>query len=176
MKRTITIAAGALAIILVGCSGSPATPSASVPAAVPSLAPTATPTTATPTATPMPTPTPVAANTLQGTIKAIGAYNSGYNGVASQLAHCVPDGGYSDVVEGIDVVVTDETGKTIGASRLMQANPAFSQFECHFVFTVENLPKAAFYKLSVGRRGAPTYSYSDLVAAGWKTDLNLGGQ
>ncbi len=52
MKRTITLAAGALAIILVGCGGSPATPSASTPSgSSPSASPIAA-ATAVPTAAP----------------------------------------------------------------------------------------------------------------------------
>ena len=77
MKRTVTLAAGALAIILVGCGGSPATPSSAIVAdAVPSSAPTVTavPTARpTPTATPTPLPPPTPAPDPEAVRKTAGA-------------------------------------------------------------------------------------------------------
>jgi hypothetical protein len=71
MKRHVTIAAGALAIILVGCGGTVAAPSASIVAdSVPSSAPSHT-VTAEPTASPtsLPTPIPTATPTPAPTAK-----------------------------------------------------------------------------------------------------------
>ena len=111
---------------------------------------------------------------MTGTLSVTGPYNAGSYGIAAQKEHCVPDDGYSDVVEGISVVVKDQSGIVIGASTLMQDDPAFgTDLLCHFVFTVGALPDAPFYVLSIGRREGPTYSASELETMNWNVALSL---
>ena len=117
MKRTITLAAGALAVILVGCGGSPGTPSASIvadfitefcPGPTATALPTATPTPRpTPTPTPVPTPEPTpetrkvgdrmgytqgdAANAFYMTVKAVKPYTREYLDADPGMKHITVD-------------------------------------------------------------------------------------
>lgn len=71
-------------------------------------------------------------------------------GTGSTTAHEVDSGGYREVGPGHYI-------RTV----------------CVGTFTVEGLPKAAFYQVRVGTHGGPAHSFDELQAAGWHLDLNL---
>lgn len=90
----------------------------------------------------------------------------------------LPGTGYSDIHAGVQVVVADESGTTIGttslgAGRLSYQGPIDARTSCQFPFTV-SVPKAAFYKVSVGRRGDITNSFEEMVAQEWRVELAVG--
>jgi hypothetical protein len=43
---------------------------------------------------------------------------------------------------------------------------------CAFVFQVHEVPRARFYQVKIAGRGGPSYSYEDMVNAGWKVTLH----
>lgn len=111
---------------------------------------------------------------------------------------CSGEGGYSDIDEGQQVVVKDAEGRTLakgnlGAGRLVgfpeatsgndedtDSDPDRSAADdldfsyCQFKFTVEDVPEADFYAVSVGRRGELTYSYAEMKKRDWKVSFSLG--
>lgn len=78
-------------------------------------------------------------------------------------------GGYSDLTEGANVTVKDDTGRIIGNSAIKRPN-----LSCHFTFSVARLPKASFYSVEISHRGALTFSFDDLQRKGWQVALSVG--
>jgi hypothetical protein len=111
---------------------------------------------------------------------------------------CAGEGGYSDVDQGLDVVVRDGSGDTLGTSALgpgvgVSLTDAFLGEDnelgvdpdeidlgdldvayCRFAFEVEDVPKADFYSIEVGSRGDLNYSYDDLKEKDWTVAFSLG--
>ena len=87
---------------------------------------------------------------------------------------CVASTGYDDIEAGAQVVVQDETGRTLASSGLESGQ--FDGFTCVFDFTLKDVGKAAFYRVSVGSesRGGLQYSYDDMVDTDWVVHLTLG--
>lgn len=86
---------------------------------------------------------------------------------------CAGSGGFSDVTEGLAVVVKDEAGKVLATSRLRSGEVVEDGDACSFPFTVE-VPRADFYTFEVGNRGDQTYSHEDLRRQGWFVGFTLG--
>jgi hypothetical protein len=108
-------------------------------------------------------------HTITGDIQvATSSYNSALGD------ECVTSGGYDDIEVGAQVVVQDETGRTLATGALEPGN--YDGSSCVFDFTLEDIKKAAFYRVSVGReaRGGLDYSYDDMVDADWSVHLTLG--
>lgn len=85
--------------------------------------------------------------------------------------------GTEDLQTGVQVLLVDEAGKTIGASQLENTtpdpNPAAA---CSGQFSMEQVPDASFYQLRFGIRKTDLYSRADLEARGWKLDLAINVQ
>ncbi|MFI9558911.1 hypothetical protein [Nonomuraea endophytica] len=78
---------------------------------------------------------------------------------------CVMDGGYSDIAEGAQVVITNAAGTTIALGRLGEGildTPGPDEpygSHCEFSFKVEKVPAgAAFYGIEVAHRGRLQYT------------------
>ena len=91
---------------------------------------------------------------------------------------CEGTGGYSDVTEGLDVIVSDQDGRIIGTGRLTQEGMDRESIGtddlCAFSFSVPVTDPAAFYSIEVGDRGELTYSHADLEGMGWAVEATLG--
>lgn len=89
---------------------------------------------------------------------------------------CAGNGGYDDVEPGLQVVVRDGEGSTLGTGRLAYDHDAHeaSRDVCPLVFGVPGLPRSDFYAVEVGRRGELVYSFDELEAAGWEVQATLG--
>ena len=75
---------------------------------------------------------------------------------------CVTGGGYTDVREGAQVVVTDAAGKTIGLG-LLGAGSWKRNVGCIFLFTVSDVPVGQrFYGVEVSHRGRVQYAAAEM--------------
>jgi hypothetical protein len=113
--------------------------------------------------------------TIAGTVVIPGDYASW----APTEQTCWGAGGYGDLAEGAQVVVSDPEGAVIGTGALeagvwtsytSPSNPS----RCSFAFSVADLPDVAFYSVEVSHRGQVTYSRADLEATSWTVELSLG--
>lgn len=76
-------------------------------------------------------------------------------------ADCVGTGGYDDIHEGTQVVISDAEGKTIAVGGLLEGRATgvgIRPTRCTFAFSVKAPAGEDFYGVSVGRRGTTTYS------------------
>ena len=87
---------------------------------------------------------------------------------------CYGEGGYDDMHSGAQVVVEDETGKTLGTGEL--GTGTYDGSSCDFAFSVAGVSKASFYRVSAGNssRTGPQYSFADLSNRNWQVSLTLG--
>ncbi len=77
---------------------------------------------------------------------------------------CGTGGGYTDIREGAQVVVTDESAKTIALGRLGKGAWANTTAECIFFFTVTGVPTGLqFYGIEVSHRGRLQYTAAQLA-------------
>jgi len=96
-----------------------------------------------------------------------GLTEGGLEGGAGQV--CVMDGGYSDVREGAQVVVSDDKSTTIaigrlGGGRLVLPDPDYwSTRKCVFPFTVSAPAGHPFYGVEVSHRGRLQYTAAQLA-------------
>jgi len=98
---------------------------------------------------------------------------------ASGATECT--GAYSiadDLETGMQVVLLDEAGTTIGAAELTNAgrdvvsdNTHGDGGRCTGAFSFAAVPDAAFYRVRLGVRTSEQYSKADLEASGWNLDL-----
>jgi hypothetical protein len=105
-------------------------------------------------------------------------------GVMQDLGPCLGIKGYDDIYGGQTVVVRDGSGTILAVGELgpgewVEADtPAIDQldFNCRFPISVEAVPSADFYLIVIGggRRGALTYSFTELDAANWEIHITLG--
>ena len=97
-------------------------------------------------------------------------------GVERAGSLCHGTGGYSDIKPGLRVVVRNERQKTIGVSALSGDTYTgnYPSIACEFPFLVEDLPKAKFYTIEVGRRGELTYPHKELEEQNWEVAFSLG--
>jgi hypothetical protein len=87
---------------------------------------------------------------------------------------CYGFGGYKDLNEGANVVVSDGNGKVL-ASGTLGGGTASSTYRCNFPITLgSKLPKADFYKVQVSHRGELTYSYDEMQSMNWDLSLTIG--
>jgi hypothetical protein len=100
---------------------------------------------------------------------------------------CFGEGGSSDINEGADVTVRNQSGETIalgslGPGQLQEAFPGGSDRDkygafglaCVFSFEVGEVPDAEFYSVEVSHRGETSYSRDDMEANSWTVELSLG--
>jgi hypothetical protein len=96
--------------------------------------------------------------------------------IAAKDKSCVGKGGYDDIDSRTQVTVTDGDGKLLATGSLGsgQLKPGTTTV-CIFPIVVDDsLPKKGFYKIEVGRRGALSYSYSDMQQRDWAVAFTLG--
>lgn len=124
--------------------------------ALPALALTAACGTASPAVSPSPSPLPF---TVHGTL----SLNEGGSQNGEDGEPCVMlSGGYDDIREGAQVVVSDEAGATIALGRL--GSGVFRRRDdgskgCDFPFAVEQVPPGhGFYGVEVSHRGRLQYT------------------
>lgn len=86
---------------------------------------------------------------------------------------CWGKGGYDDIREGAQVVVTDASGATVGIGRLATGQPSVSgdrATKCVFRWEVTGVPDgSSFYAVEVSHRGKLQYSRTEVV-----NPINLG--
>lgn len=89
---------------------------------------------------------------------------------ATVKAECVGQGGYSDIRVGVQVVVTDASGTTVGIGRVEKfANKGLF---CAYEFLVPDVPAGlGFYGVEVSKRGRVQYDEERLRAG---VTLTLG--
>ncbi|MFG1776597.1 hypothetical protein ACGFIG_09230 [Micromonospora sp. NPDC049048] len=140
MRRTHLPAALLLVAVLAGCGSDPE------PAAAPAAA------------------SAPAARTVTGTLMLDDP--DGYAWGAQ--TGCRGKGGYSDIVPGAQIVVTDSTGATVGLGKLgdgiLETAPGATVPDgCKFVFTIADVPTGkGFYGVSISERGKVQYPEAQL--------------
>jgi len=85
---------------------------------------------------------------------------------------CSGEGGYDDIHNGTQVVLEDESGKTLATGSFGPGT--FEGEACVFTFSFQDVPKAAYYRVHSGSRGVLQYSYQEMVNANWSVHLSLG--
>lgn len=117
-------------------------------------------------ATASPTFTPP---TIDGTL----ALKSSATGVTPDGA-CFGTGGYSDIVSGAQVTLTNESGTILGTA-VLKPGTLKSVNECDLAFSFGPIPATAkFYSAQVANRGKITDSSSELRGVDWHFSLTLG--
>lgn len=94
------------------------------------------------------------------------------DGYSSSGGACAGDGGYSDIEQGLQVVVKNAEGTILGTGHLEPGSVRGGY--CVFRFRVNDLPRSRFYAVEAGRRGAITYSFQQLEDEAWSVTLTLG--
>jgi hypothetical protein len=74
----------------------------------------------------------------------------------------------------MQVEVRDQDNRLLGLGRTSPGRITYLFAACRFTFTVDDLPEARFYQLELGRRGAPTYTLTDMEQMDWCVELDLG--
>lgn len=103
-------------------------------------------------------------------------------GVAEKNGSCVGTGDYSDFGPGMDVTITDQKGTVLGdtvtkastvtkTDTVTDAGSGANRCVVEFSSVVDD---ADSYTITIGERGAQTYSRAELEADGWQADLSLG--
>jgi hypothetical protein len=92
------------------------------------------------------------------------------SGIRAYGGSCTGDGGYSDIGPGTRVTVKNGVGDIIGESVLEEGSG--SSVVCTFSFTVTLTEGEDRYIFEIGRRGAISFTFGDLVRNG--VSLTLG--
>jgi len=94
----------------------------------------------------------------------------GYN--TTTAFPCEGSGGYGDIVQGSQVVVSDNEGTVLALSQL-SAGKTNGTGNCIFDFSIKNVPYSNFYKFQVGHRDIDD-SYQQLSKMHFNIYLTLG--
>ena len=86
---------------------------------------------------------------------------------------CQGTGGYSDIREGMKVVVRDGDGKVLATSSFSEGTLENRQI-CRFLFLVEEVAEADFYEIELGRRGSSIYSKAELAQVEGALHFSIG--
>lgn len=88
-------------------------------------------------------------------------------------AGCVGAGGYSDITPGAEVILTNQSGKILGATGLSAGVAAVDL--CQYTFTIHNVPDdQAQYAVEVTHRGKVVKSKAEMQASNWTIELTIG--
>ena len=79
---------------------------------------------------------------------------------------------YPDIVPGVAVVVSNETGSELGRGTLA-AGHALPPYECDFDFVVANVGDATVYNFTIAGHGKYSLTYALMKLAGWRVSLQL---
>jgi hypothetical protein len=108
-------------------------------------------------ASPSPAPSTFA---VTGQIEVNGNYRN--TDIQNDL-RCAMTGGYSDIREGAQVVVTDAASKTIALGQLSYGSWDQNDARCIFLFSVTEVPAGhRFYGIEVSRRGRLQYTAEEI--------------
>ena len=130
--------------------------------------------------------TPVAASasasgthTFKGTVTVTGSQTNLVEGTLEDDRECYgrPGSEYADLDVGLAVTVRDDTGKILAASTVGSTSSGYgtgSAVVCMLEFTVEGVPDAAFYAVSLGHRGEVVFDREDLELFDWRVLLTIG--
>ena len=97
--------------------------------------------------------------------------------IARTANDCYGTGGYGDISGNMPIVIKDGEGKVLALGKTSNGKSPegrYSMIICEFTFEINNVPKADFYSISLGRRKEIFYSYQELIERNWKIDLSLG--
>lgn len=109
---------------------------------------------------------------------------SGHTIVGSQEVHdssgfnladgtsCVTTGGYSDVSEGAEVIITNASGNQVGQGAL--GSGTISGDACIFSFTMTSVPDSSSYGIRIGNRNTVSFTRSEMVSDNWAPTVTLG--
>jgi PASTA domain len=89
---------------------------------------------------------------------------------------CSGNGGFSDIRGGMTVTVKDGQGNIIGTGQSENGTrePGASyNFVCRFQFTVRNIPRADFYSVEAGHRGATNFSFAEMEEKKWTVEFTI---
>lgn len=149
-------------------------------AVVASATPTAT-ATLVPTTTAVPTATAEPAYTLSGQFVIINVADwTKYGDSPDECSGRWAGGGrLKDLDAGTQVTIKDQAGSVLGVTQFgkghFERHGGMSKGgSCTFSFTAKDLPKRAFYEVSVQGRGSTTYSFEDLQTRQWRIGLQIG--
>lgn len=127
-------------------------------------------------------PSPIKQSSINKNIKTSNSSQiSGYlELVDSQIggtdSNCYGTGGFEDIEGGMSVTIKDGKGTIIALGKTSygkRPKGQYSSVRCIFYFQVNNVPKADFYSIEVGRRGQLNYSYEELKNKNWKVSFSL---
>lgn len=94
---------------------------------------------------------------------------------ATESAHCVGQGEYSDITEGQKVILTNEAGKTLGSATLSRGAADASRGACVHTFSIPDVPQnQAQYALEIGRGNPVVASYVELQQQQWTFSVGIG--
>jgi hypothetical protein len=111
-----------------------------------------------------------AGHLISGTVVVPGNFKNGYVG-ANRQSDCLVAESATDIRQGQQVQLVDETGSLVAVANLEFGSPATIgesvPFECSFRYSFSGVPDAKFYTVRIGLHEAPAMSAGDLSAAGW---------
>lgn len=115
-------------------------------------------------------------HTIEGRFQLVQSERVAVETSGDTVTSCRGTGGYSDVREGLQVVVRDGAGTTLGTAtlELHPSDPMPDIHSCWYAFTVPGLPETEFYAIEVGDRGELTYSFDELEEMDWRVSTLLG--
>lgn len=87
-----------------------------------------------------------------------------YPSIASGYSSCWGSGGYSDISQGVEVVIKNGSGKVLAHTQLGRGHG--SSYSCEFPFTVKLTEGEDDYVVSVGRRGEVHFTFEQLQTLG----------
>ena len=109
-------------------------------------------------------------NRFSGTLTLAGGYD--FDGPEGRTATtCWGVGGYSDIREGLQVVVRDSSSKILASTSLVFDSASFA---CRLKWRADNVPKSDFYSIEIGSRGELIYSHEELESLRFHSDSSLG--
>lgn len=98
--------------------------------------------------------------------------------IGGTASNCYGTGGYDDVEAGMPVTIRDGNGSILATGKVgdgtQPSDSQYSSVTCVFEFQVDNVPKADFYAIEVGRRGQLNYSFAEMQEKNWSVQLSLG--
>lgn len=113
--------------------------------------------------------------TLQASFDGDMSSSSGVSNIDD--VNCEGEGGFDDIREGAQVVVTDNSGKKLGigsleAGKLPEEESSPLDFSCEFGFTVTDVPEGKGpYSVEVSKRGDFAFTESEAT----NLQLSIGG-
>lgn len=93
---------------------------------------------------------------------------------------CSAKAGYDDIAEGSQVTIKDDSGKTVafaplGKGEVSSKDPfnAGNYIYCEFAFTIDKLPSASIYAVSIGgaQRGVVNFDLTEVKAKGFAISI-----